>query len=338
MKKIINDREDLVPELLEGFSLAYSDAIRIIDDRIVVRRSPKPDGKVALVTLGGSGHEPALSGFVGTGLLDTSVPGEIFAAPGPDRCVRALQMSDRGAGVLFLVLNHAGDVLTANYATERVTASGLNARMIVVNDDIASGAPEQKENRRGLVGILPVIKIAGAAAEAGLPLDVVADLAEAVVDNTRTLGVGFREASHPVTGASPLTIPENSMVVGMGQHGERTGETFAMTNADSLAEMMVSRLVEDLGVSRGDELLVLLNGAGATSLMELFIVFRQVWRSCVDRGITVARSKIGEFVTAQEQAGFQINITRLTPEMKKHWDAPCSAPFFPTIFPPNDPE
>ena len=155
MKKMINKPEDLVLELLEGFSLAFPEKIRMTDNRIITRTTPKAEGKVALVTLGGCGHEPGLSGFVGHGILDASVPGEIFAAPAPDRCLDAIKMSDRGAGVLFVVLNHAGDVLTANYTMQMARKQDLNVRMLLVHEDIASGPAEKPEERRGLVGFFP---------------------------------------------------------------------------------------------------------------------------------------------------------------------------------------
>ncbi len=327
MRKVINRQDNLVSELLEGFSLAFRDKIKLTDERIIVRRKAKDKGKVALVTLGGSGHEPALSGFVGKGLLDASVPGEIFAAPGPKRCLTAMRDADQGAGVLFIVLNHAGDVLTANFALSMAKKEGLNVKMVLIHDDIASGSKDNKEERRGLVGIISVIKIAGAAAEAGLNLEKVNNIATAVVNNTRTLAVGFSQAAHPVTGALSQEIPENSMVIGLGQHGEKSGETMDMTSADKLADLMLFRLIDDLDVKQGEDVLILLNGSGATTLMELYIIFRRLFKTLDAKGINLLRNSIGEFITSQEQAGFQINITRLNPAMLDYWDAPCDAPF-----------
>jgi dihydroxyacetone kinase-like protein len=328
MKKMINKPENLVNELLEGFSMAFADKIRMINNRIITRATPKAAGKVALVTLGGSGHEPALSGFVGHGLLDVSVPGEIFAAPAPDRCLDAIKRADRGAGVLFVVLNHAGDVLTANYAMEMARKHDLNVRMVIIHEDIASGPAEKPEERRGLVGILPVIKIAGAVAESGLTLDEVCGIAQQVERNTRTLAVAFTVATHPVTGEAVSTIAENEMIMGMGQHGEVGGHQMPMKSADETADLMLQQLIEDLGVKTKDRLLVILNGAGATTLMELFIIFRRVRQTLTEKGITVLRNRIGEFITTQEQAGFQMNITRLDAKSVEFWDAPCDAPYF----------
>jgi len=328
MKKIVNHPADMVDELLEGFSLAFPNEVILTSERIVVRRKPKAAGKVALVTLGGSGHEPALSGFVGTGLLDASVPGEIFAAPGPQRCVQAMEQVDTGAGILLIVLNHAGDVLTSNLAMEMAREKGLDIRLVLVHDDIASGSKDRKNERRGLVGILPVIKIAGAAAEQGLSLDKVTELANQVQNDTRTLSVGFSGATHPVTGLKSVEIAENTMIVGVGQHGEKSGEIMDITSADELVDMMLARLVDDLDGRKGDRLLVVLNGAGATTLMELYIVFRRLHKNLSGQEIEVSRSQIGEFITSQEQAGFQVNLTRLDDRLLGLWDAPCGAPFF----------
>lgn len=328
MKKMINNPEDLVSELLEGFSMAFPDKIRMTDNRIITRATPKAKGKVALVTLGGSGHEPALSGFVGQGILDASVPGEIFAAPAPDRCLDAIKMADRGAGVLFVVLNHAGDVLTANYTMEMAQKYDLNVRMVLIHEDIASGPVDKPEERRGLVGVLPVLKIAGAAAESGLSLDEVCGIAQQVELNTRTLAVAFTVATHPVTREMISTIPDKDMIMGMGQHGEGGGQQMPIKSADETADLMLQRLIEDLGVKTEENLLVILNSAGATTLMELFIVFRRVRKVLDAKGIKVHRNRIGEFITTQEQAGFQMNITKLEPTLTDFWDAPCDAPYF----------
>ncbi len=328
MKKMINKPEDLVIELLEGFSLAFPDKIKITGNRIITRSIPKAEGKVALVTLGGCGHEPGLIGFVGHGILDASVPGEIFAAPAPDRCLDAIKMADRGAGVLFVVLNHAGDVLTANYTMEMARKRGLNVRMLLVHEDIASGPSEKREERRGLVGFFPVIKIAGAAAELGLSLDEVFNIAQQVEHHTRTLAVAFTSATHPVTGEAITPIAENEMVIGMGQHGEAGGSQTPMKSADETADLMLRQLIEDLGAKAGDELLVIINGAGATTLMELFIIFRRVRQTLTEQNIEVSRNKIGEIITTQEMAGFQMNITKLNSKLIEFWDAHCDTPYF----------
>lgn len=328
MKKCINNRDNLVSELLEGYTLAFPDKVKLDGENLVLRAYPKELGKVALVTLGGSGHEPGLSGFVGKGMLDISVPGEIFAAPGPQKCIDAIKRADRGGGVVFVVLNHAGDVLTANITMEMAQQEGLNVKMILVHDDIASGPIEKPEERRGLVGFLPVIKVAGAAAEEGRTLDEIFEIADRMGRSMRTLAVAFIPATHPATGDAMFDLGEEEMAIGMGQHGEAGTERLEMKSADETTELMLHMLLDDLAVNEGEELLVIINGAGATTHMELFIVFRRLHQILTEKKIKIARSLIGEFITTQEQAGFQMLIARMDRELVRLWDAPCDAPYF----------
>jgi dihydroxyacetone kinase-like protein len=328
MKKFINRPENVVGELLEGFALAYPRQIALRGSNLVTRTMPKPEDKVAIVTLGGSGHEPGLSGFVGEGMLDISVAGEIFAAPGPPRVLEAIRMAHRKAGVLLVVLNHSGDVLAANIAMQMAQREGLNVKMILTHEDISSGPKDKPEERRGLVGFLPVYKVAGAAAEQGCPLDAVLAVAERMERNMRTLAVAVSTATHPSTGAPIFTLGDDEMEIGMGQHGEAGTGRMQMKTADETAALMIEPLLEDLGAAAGDRLLVILNGAGATTLMELFIVYRRVHQILLARGIRPVRASIGEYITTQEQAGFQMHVARMDDELLKLWDAPCDTPYF----------
>ncbi len=322
MKKFINAPENLVSELLEGFALANQSTVALTGNNLVWRANPKSKDKVALVTLGGSGHEPALSGFVGDGMLDISVPGEIFAAPGPPRVIEALRLANRDAGVLFIVLNHAGDVMSANIVMEMAKKEGLNVKQILTHEDV-SGDPE---DRRGLVGALLVTKVAGAAAEQGKSLDEVLAIAERMNANMATLAVAVSGATHPSTGGVIAEIPDDVMIVGMGQHGEAGGGTQNLKTADETADIMLPVLLNELKVKAGEEILVLLNGVGATTLMELYLVLRRVKQICEAKQITVARCVVGEFLTVQEMGGFQMCIARLDDELKALWDAPCHSP------------
>jgi len=327
MKKFINKPEDLVKELLEGYALAFPQKIRLAGQNLVVRARSKAAGKVGVVTLGGSGHEPALSGFVGEGMLDISVPGEIFAAPGPPRVFEALKMADRGAGVLFIVLNHAGDVMSAKVVMEMAKKQKLNVKMILTHEDIAGGPRDKPDNRRGLVGCVPVIKVAGAAAEAGRSLDECLAVAEKMSANMATLAVAMAAATHPSTGQALFTLADDEMEIGLGQHGEPGTGSMKIKTADQTADAMLERLLADLQVKKGDELLVMINGAGATTLMELFIVLRRVAQVLKDKGIVLARSAVDEFLTVQEMAGFQMCIARMDKDLLALWDAPCDAPY-----------
>lgn len=326
MKKFINRPEDIVVELLQGLVLSYPDKLRLAGSNLVARAKVKERGKVGVVTLGGSGHEPGLSGFVGEGMLDVSVAGEIFAAPGAPRCLEALRLADRGAGILFIVLNHSGDVLSANLTLEMAQGEGLKVKKIVTREDIAGGP--DPENRRGLVGFLPVYKVAGAAAESGLPLDKCLDIAGRMERNMRTLAVALTTATHPATGHPIFELADDEMEIGMGQHGEAGTGRMKLKTADETATQMLEMLLDDLQVKPGEELLVIVNGAGATTLMELFIVFRRVYQVLAEKKIKLVRSKVGEFITTQEQGGFQLMIARMDAELLRLWDAPCDTPYF----------
>jgi dihydroxyacetone kinase-like protein len=326
MKKFINDPDNLVSELLGGFVLANVGKIKLAGSNLVVRANPKPEDKVALVTLGGSGHEPALSGFVGDGMLDISVPGEIFAAPGPPRVIEALRMANRDAGVLFVVLNHEGDVMTANIAMQMAEKEGLNVKQILTHEDISAGTRDDPSERRGLSGCLPVIKVAGAAAEQGRSLDDCLAVAERMERNMATLAVAVSVATHPSTGEAIFSLEDDEMDVGMGQHGEGGGGLMKLKSADETADIMLPMLLEDLDIKAGEEVLLMLNGVGATTLMELYVVTCRCAQILAEREIRLARCIAGEFLTVQEMGGFQMFVARMDPELLELWDAPCSTP------------
>ncbi|MBI5683944.1 MAG: dihydroxyacetone kinase subunit DhaK [Verrucomicrobia bacterium] len=327
MKKFINDPKNLTPELLEGFALAYSDKVALKNEKLVCRARPKDPSKVALVTLGGAGHEPALSGFVGEGMLDISVVGDIFAAPAAPKVFDALKLTNRPAGTLLVVLNHAGDVMSSNIAMQMATKAGLNVKSILTHEDIAPGANAPAENRRGLVGCIPLYKIAGAAAEAGKSLDEVLALAERFNNNMATLAVALTTATHPASGQSIFALADDEMEIGMGQHGEAGTGRSKMKSADETAAIMVTQLLEAVKAKAGDKVLVIINGAGATTLMEQFIIMRGVGKVLAQKGIVLARARVGEFLTVQEMGGFQMFVAKMDDELLKYWDAPCDTPY-----------
>lgn len=235
-------------------------------------------------------------------------------------------MSQREAGTLFVVLNHAGDVMSAKMSMEMAEKESLNVKQILTHEDISGGPRDDPENRRGLVGCLPVIKVAGAAAEQGQSLDACLEIAKKMEANSATLAVASGGATHPSTGDVIAEVAEGMMVVGMGQHGEAGGGTQELKSADETAEIMLGALLEDLDVKKGEELLVLLNGVGATTLMELYLVLRRVKQLLEEKGINLARCLVGEYLTVQEMAGFQMCITRMDAELLELWDAPCDTP------------
>ena len=328
MKKFINNPADLTSELLEGYCAAYSDKVTLKSEKLVVRATPKPEDKVAIITLGGAGHEPALSGFVGEGMLDISVVGDIFAAPGPPKVIEALRMVNRPAGVLFVVLNHEGDVMSANMAMQMAEKEGFKVKMLLTHEDIAPGINTPIEDRRGLVGCIPLYKIAGAAAEAGKSLEEVYEVAERFNQGMATLAVALKTATHPVSGDYIATLEEEEMEIGMGQHGEGGGGRMKMKSADETAEIMLNKLLNAIDAKSGEKLLVMINGSGATTLMEMFIVYRKVKHLLNEKGIEVVDALIDEYLTVQEMAGFQMFIARMDDELSDLLKAPCDTPYW----------
>ena len=326
MKKFINDPDNLVNELLAGFALANADKVALEGGNLVVRVNKKSEDKVALVTLGGSGHEPALSGFVGDGMLDISVPGEIFAAPGPPRVLEGLKAANRDAGILLVVLNHAGDVMTADIVMEMAEVDGIKVKQVLTHEDISAPSREDPSDRRGLAGCLFVCKIAGAAAEQGKSLDEVLAIAERVEKNMATLAVAVSGATHPSTGDVIATVDDDVMVVGMGQHGEAGGGTQPMKSANETADIMLGALLDDLKVQSGEQVIVMINGVGSTTLMEQYCVLAQCKEICDAKGVKMVDGLAGEFLTVQEMGGFQMCVARVDDELLELWKAPCNSP------------
>ena len=269
--KFINDPEQITPELLEGYVLAYPDQVKLGGENIVVRANPKSEDKVAIVTLGGSGHEPALSGFVGEGMLDCSVVGDIFAAPGAQRLFQALQLMKREAGILLVVLNHSGDVMSANMACQLAERVGIKVKQVLTHDDISAGIGAERYN-----------------------------------NNVATLAVAMRSCTHPQNGGTITDLPQGIMEIGMGQHGEGGGGQKPLVSADDTAAEMVDLLCQQLKPKAGDKMMLIINGVGATTHMELNIIFRKAYKELEARGLQVVVSRIQEILTVQEQAGFQM--------------------------------
>ena len=328
MKKFINSPDNLTAELLEGYCGAFPDKVTLVSGKIVVRAKPKDQRKVAILTLGGAGHEPALSGFVGEGMLDASVVGDIFAAPGAPKVIEAMRLLKRDAGILFVVLNHAGDVMSGNMAMEMARKEGIKVKMLLTHEDIAPGANAPAEDRRGLVGCIPLYKVAGAAAEAGKTLDEVYAVAEKFNNRMATLAVALKPATHPQSGQEIFTLADDEMEIGMGQHGEAGTGRSKRLSADETAVKMLTQLLLAVKAAKGDKLLVIINGAGATTQMEMFIIFRRVRKSIEENGMTVAHARVGEYLTVQEMGGFQMFIAKLDDELIRLLNAPADAPFW----------
>ncbi len=330
--KFINNPENITAELLEGYVLAYPDQVKLAAENIVVRAQPKSEDKVAIVTLGGSGHEPALSGFVGEGMLDCSVVGDIFAAPGAQRLFQALQLMKREVGILLVVLNHSGDVMSANMACQLAQRAGIKVAKVLTHDDISAGIGADVNDRRGLAGCVPLYKILGAASEEGKSLEELVEIAERYNKNVATLAVAMRSCSHPQNGAVITDLPEGIMEIGMGQHGEGGGGQKPLVSADETAAEMVDLLCQQLQPQSGDKMMLIINGVGATTHMELNIVFRKAYKEIEARGLKVVVSRIQELLTVQEQAGFQMILARLDDDHVDYLkNKPSNAPYWTVI-------
>jgi dihydroxyacetone kinase-like protein len=327
MKKFINRAEDLTKELLEGFAEAHKGLVELLPVNTVVNRKLEDANRVTIMTMGGAGHEPALSGFVGEGMADISVVGDIFSSPGPEACVDAIRLADKGKGVLFVVLNHAGDMLTGNLAMKQASKEGLNVIKVVIQEDIASAPRENSDERRGLVGCVPVYKIVGAAAAEGKTLKEIASIAQDFTDNMATLAVAVKTATHPATSEEFMQLADDEMEVGMGQHGEGGGGRQKMKSADETAVVMCDALISDLSLKSGEKIMLVLNGVGATTLMELFIIYRKCVAYLKSKGIETAANYVGELLTVQEQAGFQMFMARMNDQYLQYWHAPCRTPY-----------
>ena len=328
MKKFLNDPNTLTDELLEGMALAHGDIVDV-QGHMVISKALKDADRVTIVTFGGSGHEPAQAGFVGKGMLDIQVVGDVFAAPNPQVVFEAVKLADKGKGVLLLVLNHAGDMLCGNMVMKMVAKAGMNVRKVVTQEDISNAPRSNSDDRRGLAGAIPLYHIAAAAAREGKSLDEVADIAQKYADSMATIAVAARCATHPATGAEFGDLGDVDMEIGMGQHGEGGGGRQPMKSAKETVEIMANALVKDIPLVKGDKAFVMINGSGATTLMEMFILYKDCVKYLESLGIEVVANMVGEILTVQEQAGFQLNIAKWDEETLRLWNTTAhTAAFF----------
>ncbi|MCY4453759.1 MAG: dihydroxyacetone kinase subunit DhaK [Immundisolibacterales bacterium] len=320
MKKLINAVDDVLAESLSGFGLAHSDIVEVrLEPKLVTRADAPVTGKVALVTGGGSGHEPLHAGFVGRGMLDAACPGEVFTAPTPDQMLAAAEAVDGGAGVLFIVKNYSGDVMNFEMAAEMM--SGENAT-VLINDDVAVEDSLYTQGRRGVAGTLVVEKIVGAAAERGDDLAACKALGDRVNAATGSMGVALGSCTVPAAGTPTFEIGEDEMEMGVGIHGEPGRRRVALAPADAIAEEMVSAICQSLEPEPADRVILHVNGFGATPLMELYLVYNAAARRCRDRGLDIARSLVGNYTTSLDMAGCSVTLAVADDEMLSLWDAP----------------
>lgn len=319
MKKLINAPDTVLTESLAGFAAAHADIVLLGEEgKFVRRRSPTP-GKVALISGGGSGHEPLHAGFVGLGMLDAACPGQVFTSPTPDQMLAAAEAVDQGAGVLFIVKNYEGDVMNFEMAAEM--ASGPTAT-VLTDDDVAVEASTWSTGRRGVAGTLVVEKVVGAAAEAGADLETLAALGRTVNGRTRSMGVALTSCTVPAAGRPTFAIGEDEMEMGVGIHGEPGRRRVPLMNADAVADEMVAAIAGDFGAEAGGPALLLVNGFGATPAMELYLMYNAARTRLEKAGFTIERSLVGAYVTSLDMAGCSLTVTRLTDDIVRHYDAP----------------
>jgi dihydroxyacetone kinase-like protein len=327
MKKLINDPFDAVDEMLEGFVAAHADVVRLVGERAVARRA-SGGAKVGLVIGGGSGHEPAFLGYVGTGLADAAALGNVFAAPSPDVCLDAIRAASTGRGVLLAYGNYAGDILNFGLAAKEAAEEGIETRTVLVTDDVASAPAVEVDRRRGIAGDVIVFKCAGAMAEQGASLDEVERVARAANAATRTMGVALSPCEVPGAGRLSFELGDDEMEIGLGLHGEPGMRRGPLMSADETAAVLVETILADMDERSGHDLALLVNGLGGTAQLDLYILYRAARWALEAAGNTVSRSLVGNFITSLEMGGASVTVTRLDPELAELLDAPAQAARF----------
>jgi dihydroxyacetone kinase-like protein len=328
MKKLINDPADVVKEALLGVEAAHSDRVRVDhDNKIIYRKDAPRQGKVGLISGGGSGHEPMHGGFVGLGMLDAACAGEVFTSPVPDQMMAATKEVDGGAGVLHIVKNYTGDVMNFEMAAELAAAdSGIEVQSVVTDDDVAVQDSLYTAGRRGVGVTVLLEKIVGAAAEEGRSLQEVADLAKAVNSAGRSMGMALTSCTVPAAGKPTFDLAENEMEVGIGIHGEPGRRRLPVASAKEVAAMLVDPIVGDLPYGEGDSVIAFVNGMGGTPLIELYIMYNEVAALLGKAKISIARSLVGSYITSLEMAGCSVTLLKADDEMIRLWDAPVNTP------------
>jgi len=326
LKKLINTPESVLADALAGFGAAHPELTVDLVGRVISRAARPTTPKVALVSGGGSGHEPLHGGFVGLGMLDAACPGEVFTSPVPDQMLAAAQAVHSGAGVLFVVKNYTGDVMNFQLAAELAAEEGIEVRTVLVNDDVAVEDSTWTAGRRGTGATVMVEKIAGALAERGAPLDEVAALGDRVNASSRSFAIALTAATTPAAGKPGFDLPEDQIEVGVGIHGEPGRRREALRPARELAAEVVDTVLADHDLTAGDEVIALVNGLGGTPLLELYVVFGEVHARLAERGIRIARNLVGNYVTSLDMAGFSLTLTKADPDLLELWDAPVATP------------
>ncbi|WP_038037770.1 dihydroxyacetone kinase subunit DhaK [Thermorudis peleae] len=327
MKKLINDPQRVVPEALEGMAKAHPDLIKVHFDPNYVYRADAPrSGKVAVISGGGSGHEPMHVGFVGYGMLDAACPGAVFTSPTPDQMYEAAKAVDGGAGILLIVKNYSGDVMNFDMAADLLRGEGIPVESVLIADDVAVESSLYSQGRRGTGTTVLAEKILGAAAEQGYDLQRLAALGRRVAENGRSMGMALTSCTVPHVGKPTFELGEQEMEIGIGIHGEPGRYREPLAPADQIVERLMEPILSDLPFQAGDRVICMVNSMGGTPLSELYIVYRKVAEMCEQHGIQIARNLIGPYITSLEMAGCSITLLRADDEMLALWDAPVKTP------------
>lgn len=323
MKKLINQPEDVVKEALQAIAVAHADLVKVsYEPNYIVRADAPVKGKVGLVSGGGSGHEPMHGGFVGMGMLDAACPGAVFTSPTPDQMLEATKAVSGGAGVLHIVKNYTGDVLNFEMAADLARSEGIEVEAVVTNDDVAVQDSLYTAGRRGVGITVLAEKVTGAAAEQKRPLKDVAEICRKVNAQGRSMGMALTSCTVPHAGKPTFDLPDDEMEIGIGIHGEPGRTRTKLKTAAEITELLATPILDDLPYKRGDSVLAFVNGMGGTPLIELYVVYNELAKICQGRGVKIARSLVGSYITSLEMAGCSITLLKLDDELTRLWDAP----------------
>lgn len=330
MKKMINAPADFVQETVEGIIAAYGDRLKLLNEdfRMVMTNRPKKEGRVGIVTGGGSGHLPLFLGYVGDGMVDGCAVGNVFASPSSGRMADLIRACNSGSGVLCLYGNYGGDNMNFKMACDEAEFDEIETEIVTAADDVASSPAETAGKRRGVAGLIYAYKIAGAAADEMKCLKEVADTARKALGNIRSMGVALSPCIVPEVGVPTFVIADDEIEIGMGIHGEKGIEVRKMLTADEIAAVILDKILADMPLESGDEVSVMVNGLGATPLEEQMILYRAVHKRLTDRGVSIYMPHIGEFATSMEMAGLSVTVLKLDEELKRLLRAPASTPFY----------
>ena len=328
MKKLINGVDDIVSEMLDGMTAAYPQYVKRLDGLEVLVRASGPSAKVALVSGGGSGHEPSHGGFVGKGMLDGAVAGAVFTSPTPDQVFEAVKAVNGGKGVLLVIKNYTGDVMNFEMAADLARDEGIDVEQVIVADDVAVENSTWTTGRRGIAGTVLVHKIAGACAESGGDLATVKRVAEKVIANVRSMGMAVNACTVPAAGKPSFDLADDEVEIGIGIHGEPGTHREKISSVNDIADKLLTKILAEGIYSAGDEVAVLVNGMGGTPLMELFVANKHVNEVLAGKGLTVAKTIVGNYMTSLDMEGFSITLLKLDDELKTLLNAPADTPAF----------